>query len=126
MIDTAGKEEHLIDQLINSVNLRGAYLLCQVLAGLWGTQRPDSASGVLRHMEEIDLGKVMAALWAVCWDCEGDDGAGGASGTASWREQLPDACAGSGQAGGGHAWERRDISSIIHQMLSREKQGHKT
>lgn len=80
MIDTAGKEEHLIDQLINSVNLRGAYLLCQVLAGLWGTQRPDSASGVLRHMEEIDLGKVMAALWAVCWDCEGDDGAGGASG----------------------------------------------
>lgn len=43
MIDTAGKEEHLIDQLINSVNLRVAYLLCQVLAGLWDTQRLNDA-----------------------------------------------------------------------------------
>lgn len=43
MIYTAGKEEHLIDQLINSVNLRGAYLLLQVVAGLWDTQRPRTA-----------------------------------------------------------------------------------
>ena len=41
-------------------------------------------------------------------------------------EGMTDAWAGSGQAEGGHAWERRDISSIIHQTLSREKQGHKT
>lgn len=65
MIDTAGKEEHLIDQLIDSVNLCEAYLLCQLLAGLWDTQRLNAAlQGSWAH----DLSKVMAALWAVCWD----------------------------------------------------------
>lgn len=63
VIDTAGKEEHLIDQLINSVTLWVAYLLCQVLSGLWDTQRLNDA--LWTHGRNKISARSRLALWAV-------------------------------------------------------------
>lgn len=57
MIDTAGKEEHLIDQLIHPVNLSGTYLLCQVLAGLWDTHESQSPPGSQAHRVQYGHGR---------------------------------------------------------------------
>lgn len=56
MIDTAGKEEHLTDQLIHSVNLCGAHHVCQVL---WNTQEAGSAEDPL---VQTDPGEVVASM----------------------------------------------------------------
>lgn len=60
VIDTAGKEEHLIDQLIYSVNLCGVYIFCArcwLDSGVHGGQM--LPSGILGHTEETDPSKVM-------------------------------------------------------------------
>lgn len=100
VIDTAGKEEHLIDHLIHSANLRGAGHACQVL---WNTQGARS-------------------LWLACGPCSqvrrADETVPGGGAWCPSRVR-PD-------QEGGHTGERRAISSLIHQLPGREAQGHKT